>query len=104
MRRRPPRSTRTDTLVPYTTLFRSLDDTRHIRSPSDPQQRGCQLSLRVRAGRAQGRDLFEYLLAHGIVGDWREPDVIRLSPTPLYNRYIDVLRAVLAIAQWRAHA
>ncbi|PKM08199.1 MAG: kynureninase [Gammaproteobacteria bacterium HGW-Gammaproteobacteria-4] len=81
-----------------------LDDTLHILTPSDPLQRGCQLSLRVRAGRAQGRDLFEYLLAHGIVGDWREPDVIRLSPTPLYNRYIDVLRAVLAIAQWRAHA
>lgn len=81
-----------------------LDDTLHILTPSDPQQRGCQLSLRVRAGRAQGRDLFEYLLAHGIVGDWREPDVIRLSPTPLYNRYIDVLRAVLAITQWRAHA
>jgi len=81
-----------------------LDDTLQILTPSDPLQRGCQLSLRVRAGRAQGRDLFEYLLAHGIVGDWREPDVIRLSPTPLYNRYIDVLRAVLAIAQWRAHA
>ncbi|PIQ36894.1 MAG: kynureninase [Lysobacterales bacterium CG17_big_fil_post_rev_8_21_14_2_50_64_11] len=85
------------------TLIREqLDDTLQILTPADPQQRGCQLSLRVRAGRAQGRDLFAYLLAHGIVGDWREPDVIRLSPTPLYNRYLDVLRAVVAIAQWRA--
>src|SRR3546814_6713272 len=47
-------------------IHEQLDDTLHILSPSDPQQRGCQLSLRVRAGRAQGRDLFEYLLAHGI--------------------------------------
>lgn len=78
-----------------------LADTLDILTPSDPHQRGCQLSLRVRAGRERGRNLFEYLLTHGIVGDWREPDVIRLSPTPLYNRYIDVLRAVLAIMQWR---
>lgn len=83
-------------------LIRSqLLDTLDILTPADPQHRGCQLSLRVRAGREHGRALFEYLLAHGIVGDWREPDVIRLSPAPLYNRYIDVLRAVLAIMQWR---
>ncbi len=83
-------------------LIRSqLHDTLDILTPTDPQQRGCQLSLRVRAGREHGRALFEHLLAQGIVGDWREPDVIRLSPTPLYNRYLDVLRAVLAIMQWR---
>src|SRR3546814_20049510 len=40
-----------------------LDDTLHILSQSDPHQRACKLSLRVRAGRAPGRDLFEYLLA-----------------------------------------
>lgn len=80
-----------------------LYDVLEILTPSDPLQRGCQLSLRVRAGREHGRELFEYLLNHGIVGDWREPDVIRLSPTPLYNRYLDVLRAVLAIAEWRDH-
>lgn len=83
-------------------LIRSqLHDTLDILTPAEPQQRGCQLSLRVRAGRAHGRALFEHLVAHGIVGDWREPDVIRLSPTPLYNRYLDVLRAVLTIMQWR---
>lgn len=78
-----------------------LHETLHVLTPAAPPQRGCQLSLRVRAGRTAGRSLFEYLLAQGVVGDWREPDVIRLSPAPLYNRHIDALRAVLAIAQWR---
>ena len=49
---------------------------------ASPQRRGCQLSLRVVGGRERGRALFEYLAARGIIGDWREPDVIRISPTP----------------------
>lgn len=78
-----------------------LADTLAVLTPASVEQRGCQLSLRVRAGRVAGRSLFEHLLARGVVGDWREPDVIRLAPVPLYNRYTDVLRAVLEIAQWR---
>lgn len=62
-----------------------------ILTPRDPERRGCQLSLRVRAGRERGRGLFEHLERHGVIGDWREPDVIRVSPTPLYNRYGDVV-------------
>lgn len=78
-----------------------LDRVLHIVTPSEGDRRGCQLSLRVAGGREQGRALFEYLMANGIVGDWREPDVIRISPTPLYNRYIDVLRFVRAVEAWR---
>ncbi|MBK6435633.1 MAG: kynureninase [Rhodanobacteraceae bacterium] len=62
-----------------------------ILTPRDPERRGCQLSLRVRAGRERGRGLFEHLEQHGVIGDWREPDVIRVSPTPLYNRYGDIV-------------
>jgi kynureninase len=62
-----------------------------ILTPKAPERRGCQLSLRVRAGRERGRTLFEHLERQGVVGDWREPDVIRVSPTPLYNRYGDVV-------------
>ncbi|HTQ36997.1 MAG TPA: kynureninase [Steroidobacteraceae bacterium] len=51
---------------------------------------GCQLSLRVRAGREAGRALFAALAARGVVLDWREPDILRLAPVPLYNRYADV--------------
>ena len=59
----------------------------HLRilTPLEPHRRGCQLSLQVRAGRAAGRTLFERLEAHGVVADWREPDIIRVAPAPLYN-------------------
>jgi kynureninase len=79
-----------------------LAGTLDIVTPAEPDRRGCQLSLRVIGGRERGRALFEHLSANGIVGDWREPDVIRISPTPLYNRYSDVLRFVRSVADWRA--
>ena len=72
-----------------------------IVTPLDPAQRGCQLSLRVIGGRERGHQLFERLSASGIIGDWRDPDVIRISPAPLYNRYEDVLRLVRAVEAWR---
>ncbi|MDF3981853.1 kynureninase [Luteibacter sp. PPL201] len=83
-------------------LIRSrLDDVLDIVTPNDPAQRAAQLSIRVRAGRDAGRALFEHLERHGVIGDWREPDVIRLSPTPLYNRYADCFGAVEIIEAWR---
>ena len=72
-----------------------------IVTPADPAQRGCQLSLRVVGGRERGRALFETLAADGIIGDWREPDVIRISPAPLYNTHADVLRFVRAVLAWK---
>src|SRR3546814_20561841 len=68
-----------------------------------PERRGAQLSIRVLEGRDRGRALFEHLMATGIIGDWREPDVIRISPTPLYNRYADCLAFAEEIgrASWR---
>ncbi|MBS0598979.1 MAG: kynureninase [Proteobacteria bacterium] len=72
-----------------------------ILTPSDRDRRGCQLSLRVVGGRARGRALFEHLATRGIIGDWREPDVIRVAPTPLYNRFIDAWKLVQAIGAWR---
>lgn len=77
-----------------------LDDVLEVVTPSDPARRGSQLSIRVKGGRAQGRALFEYLMEHGIVGDWREPDVIRISPTPLYNRYADCVAFAQATRRW----
>ncbi|TNJ34489.1 kynureninase [Arenimonas terrae] len=76
-------------------------DVLDVVTPSNPARRGCQLSLRVAGGRARGRELFEYLETRGIVGDWREPDVIRISPVPLYNRYADLHRFVDAVERWR---
>ena len=77
-----------------------LKDKLQIITPTDEARRGCQLSLRVNGGRERGRQLFGYLSAAGIIGDWREPDVIRISPVPLYNRFQDVLGFARAVAAW----
>jgi kynureninase len=73
-----------------------------IVTPSEPERRGCQLSLRVAGGRERGRALFEYLGRMGVIGDWREPDVIRISPAPLYNSFDDVRAFAQAVESWPA--
>ncbi|WP_242107688.1 kynureninase [Luteimonas aquatica] len=90
------------------TLIRQrLAGTLQILTPDDPERRGAQLSLRVLQGqglqgREAGRSLFEFLARAGVLGDWREPDVIRISPAPLYNTHADVMRFVRAAEAWRA--
>ncbi len=82
---------RVRTIVPQAPL--------RIVTPEDVSQRGCQLSLWVGAN---GKELYRYLRAAGIVVDWREPNVIRLAPVPLYNSFHDVYRfgcALLNAAQ-----
>ena len=78
-----------------------LDDVLEILTPAEPERRGAQLSVRVRHGRAAGRSLFEHLVTHGVLGDWREPDVMRISPAPLYNRFEDCLEFAEAVRAWR---
>lgn len=58
-------------------------------TPQDPEQRGCQLSVIVEG---YDRKLVHTLYQQGVVVDWREPDVIRLAPVPLYNSFEDVFR------------
>lgn len=58
-----------------------------IFTPADPEARGCQLSLYINSG---GREAFEYLSHNGVIADWREPNVIRIAPVPLYNTVEDV--------------
>ena len=64
-----------------------------ILTPADPNRRGCQLSLRVKSSES-GKSVFRKLEAAGVTCDWREPDVIRVAPVPLYNRYEEVWRFV----------
>ena len=72
-------------------LFNSMQDKVSIVSPTDPKDRGCQLSVLIHEN---GKKVFEQLGERGVVCDWREPDVIRLAPAPLYNSYSDVYQAV----------
>ncbi|MBB5285725.1 kynureninase [Rhabdobacter roseus] len=60
-----------------------------LMTPPRAEERGCQLSWLVRA---EGKVLFDYLGQRGIVGDWREPNCIRLAPAPLYNTFEEVWR------------
>jgi len=65
-----------------------------ILTPRDPEARGAQLSVRLNGAASGGRALFDRLLAGGLTCDWREPDVIRLAPAPMYNSFEDCWRAV----------
>jgi kynureninase len=60
-----------------------------IITPSDPAQRGCQLSLLTDD---RGKELFDFLSENGIMADWREPNVIRFAPVPMYTSFEDVWR------------
>ena len=55
-------------------------------TPRDKTKRGAQLSIMAKG---QGKALFDALSAEGVVADWREPNVIRIAPAPLYNSYED---------------
>jgi kynureninase len=80
-------------------LLRPLAPAVSILTPPDSRRRGCQLSLRTAGGPGRGRRVFEGLTARGVVCDWRFPDVIRVAPVPLYNRFEDAWRFADALTQ-----
>ncbi len=59
-------------------------------TPGEPGARGAQLSLRVSRDPARARRVFDWVRAHGVVCDWRAPDVMRVAAAPLYNGFVDV--------------
>lgn len=63
------------------------DDRISIITPSNPDERGCQLSIQLKDA---DKTLHTKLTQAGVISDWREPDVIRVAPAPLYNSYKDV--------------
>ena len=62
-----------------------------IITPSNPEERGCQLSIQVKNA---DKSLHIKLTGAGVTSDWREPDVIRCAPVPLYNSFEDVYNMV----------
>lgn len=71
----------------------------HSVTPHQVPSRGAQLSLRVEGSAARGRSVFRWLGQHGVVCDWREPDIIRVSHAPLYNSFEDVFNFVERLRQ-----
>lgn len=59
----------------------------HFAEIITPQGKGCQLSVLFHKN---GKELFDFLTRHGVVPDWREPNVIRLAPVPFYNSFEDI--------------
>jgi kynureninase len=68
-------------------LDRAGSDKFSIVTPRDPAQRGAQLSLHVKHN---GRAICDALTERGVICDWREPDILRVAPVPLYNSFSDV--------------
>ena len=67
-----------------------------IITPRNPIERGCQISLLTKAN---GKELFNQLTEKGVIADWREPNVIRVAPVPLYNSFEDVFTFVALLTQ-----
>jgi len=75
-------------------LLKSIDhfeDYFSIITPSDPNARGCQLSLLMKKN---GKKIFGKITRAGVIADWREPGVIRIAPVPLYNTFEEVFQFV----------
>jgi len=81
--------TKSEKLTGYCEFLIKNNNTENISiiTPEDPSQRGCQLSLRTFK---DGKKIYDRLTKEGVICDWREPDVIRIAPVPLYNSYSDV--------------
>ncbi|MEE2953825.1 MAG: kynureninase [Bacteroidota bacterium] len=75
-------------LTGYLSYLLSTIETENIEVIT-PDSRGCQLSIRVKNS---NKELFEKIRKRGIIADWREPDVIRVAPVPLYNSFEDVFQ------------
>lgn len=71
-------------------LIKQIDTDRiQIITPTNPNERGCQLSVQVKNA---DKSLHQKLTDNHIITDWREPDVIRCAPVPLYNSFEDVFK------------
>jgi kynureninase len=68
-------------------INREVNGNFEIITPKNQAERGCQLSVFFHG---EGRNLFDFLMKNGVVTDWREPNVIRFAPVPLYTSFADM--------------
>lgn len=71
-------------------------DSIQLITPADPHQRGCQLSIYLPDG---NKEIFKAITRRGVIADWREPNVIRVAPAPLYNSFVDVFTFASILAE-----
>ena len=71
-------------------LLQPLQSSVQLITPAAVESRGCQLSIRILGGGRRGRRVLDRLTELDVICDWREPDVIRVAPIPLYNSFEDV--------------
>ena len=72
------------------------NDRLRIITPEHPEERGCQLSIQIKNG---DKSIFRSIREQGVIADWREPDVVRVAPVPLYNTFEEVCRFVDILAR-----
>ena len=78
-------------------MFRKGGSKRYsVITPCEPDARGCQLSIQAHQ---HPNELHKELIAAGVKCDFREPNVIRVAPTPLYNTFDEVWRFAKILAQ-----
>ncbi len=70
-------------------LEQNISDKVRVITPKNLEERGCQLSLQVQNA---DKNLFDSLTQKGVITDWREPDVIRIAPVPLYNTFEEIFK------------
>lgn len=68
---------------------RQTEKVTEVITPANEEERGCQVSMLMLR---DGRKIFDELTRQGVIADWREPNVIRVAPVPLYNSFEDVYR------------
>jgi kynureninase len=78
-------------------LGRTLAGRVRFLTPAEPERRGCHLAMQFDPAPRDAQTFAARLRAAGVVADWRRPNVLRLAPVPLYNRYRDVFAAVQAL-------
>jgi kynureninase len=78
-------------------LAAELGDRARLLTPADPERRGCHVAVQFDPPPRNARAFAARLRAAGVVADWRRPNVLRLAPAPLYNRFGDIFAAVRAL-------
>ena len=84
-------------------LHSMLANKLRIVSPLTPEERGCQLSLELHGNPESSKQVFGFLSEMGVTSDWREPNVMRVAPVPLYNTFMDVYKFVELLEESMSH-